>query len=435
MKTIIRSILILLMTAATASADTLPEPAAPMAAVSTAQESRAVKIGLFTRWFEQQGGKFMYDIALEEVPGFGLGLVAHEPVPKGAEYLTIPYKLAIGMETVLADNKVGPVFSELNKTYGADARFALILYLLNQKLVAGAKSAIAPYIDTLPASYPDSPLFYSSQDLDMLMGSEIYSDIVNERESLRGQYESLKKRVFEKYPEHFPSAKIGFTEFLWGIGTYNSRINYIEGRTPREHFIPMADMVNCQQPKPRDDTLKGVEDNGRYLFMAANANTRAGEQLFFSYGYKSNWELFKYLGFLLDDTGNRCVWMRLPYKEGTREKFGYYGAPLLCVAADEIEQKRLVGKFWEYLRFLAPEPKGEKELLTLLLAEVEARLARNPYDVTARPEQLAKRYMIFEKTEFLRIKQAIEQQLKTPAGISSTDGRSAWSTMNSRLPD
>ena len=69
----------------------------------------------FVKWFEEQGGKFRYDITLEEIPGFGLGLVAHEPVPKGAEYLVVPYHLAIGMDTVLNDKKVGAVFRELNK--------------------------------------------------------------------------------------------------------------------------------------------------------------------------------------------------------------------------------------------------------------------------------------------------------------------------------
>jgi len=284
-------------------------------------------------WAKENGARFNRKFSIQYIDGFGLGLVAGETIAEGERYLTIDTRLLIGRDTVLKDTQLAPALATLPRSIHKNTKLLLALFLLHHKHAAKNGSFWWPYISTLPDDYCESPFFWNDDDLETLKGSYIYKLVASDRVALSRQFETLKTMLFYRFPNLFPGTAATLDEFFWAVWSVRSRLFYIEGLMPREHLVPLADMINCMEPERPVKTSfveKGPEDN--QVQLLADRNVAAGQQIFESYGAKSGLETLYYEGFFLEPPVNDCVWINLSYGTASR------GPRWRCVGKEYIKK-------------------------------------------------------------------------------------------------
>ena len=123
----------------------------------------------------------------------------------------------------------------------------LATYLLTQKHSA-TPSPWQPYIDSLPTTYSNMPIFYSMKYLNMLKGSFTLQKIADRIDSLRAEYENIKAHV----PEF---GQFTHAEFVWARLVVITRIfGLVIHGTKTDGLVPYADMLNHKKPKDASDT-------------------------------------------------------------------------------------------------------------------------------------------------------------------------------------
>jgi len=131
---------------------------------------------------------------------------------------------------------------------------------------------------------------------------------------MRHTYDQLREHLFAKDRATFPKKAFTLKEWTWAFTMYDSRViqlhrgNNQEGNTPT--FIPLIDMVNCRES--HDKTFIKFNDRTQTADMRADVDFAAGEQVFETYGNKSNYEYLLYNGFVMDMNPNECVYIELP---------------------------------------------------------------------------------------------------------------------------
>jgi len=156
------------------------------------------------------------------------------------------------------------------------------------------KSFFQPYYSVLPDSYPNMPIFWSSDQLSWLRGSYILQQIEDRRANIRSDYELITKAIGA---ENMTSIAT-FDEFLWARMVVASR-NFgivIDGiRT--DALVPYADMLNHSRPR---QTRWQFDSRRKTFLIISQQALHAGSQVFDSYGKKCNSRFLLNYGFAVD---------------------------------------------------------------------------------------------------------------------------------------
>mmetsp|Transcript_7485 Transcript_7485/g.11101 ORF Transcript_7485/g.11101 Transcript_7485/m.11101 type:complete len:472 (+) Transcript_7485:172-1587(+) len=409
-------------------------------------DERKRKIRRFLAWMRKHGAVFTKNVTLEEIPKMGLGMKAYESLKPNERYLYIPKKLLISHHLVKTSPSLASIFTTLHKEMGASVKYDIMFYLLHHRFVKGRKSFWKPYLDILPQDFPNSPIFWNDADLSKLEGSPLHSSILNRREQIRRQYEAIKQRIFERFPHAFPPHLITLKAFMWAEWVYSSRLFFIEGANPREHLVPLADMVNCEEPVPmvkdQHQFVQLTSDRSGDVELRSNRAFQAGDQVFESYGYKSNGELLQYEGFLIENNPNDCVWINIPLFHRRdalqRLKLSNNPSPEYCFSPSAIEtQRRFPQNSIALLRFYAASdddvaaasdgsffhrPQStyhERETFLAFKGIVQRLLDNNPFHEQSMrsyarspvPTKLAVSFRVFEKQQHVKLLSAIQYHL------------------------
>uniref|UniRef100_A0A7S1KKU6 Rubisco LSMT substrate-binding domain-containing protein n=1 Tax=Percolomonas cosmopolitus TaxID=63605 RepID=A0A7S1KKU6_9EUKA len=395
---------------------------------------RRKSIRQFLKWMQEHGAD-VSKISLKEFPSMGLGVAARKDLSRGDVYMRIPKKLLVSVHGITHSATLSPIFASQQ----LQIKDIFIVFLLFEKFVKREDSFWHPYIDILPEHYDMSPFFWSVSNLEYLKGSNIYQRTIWERNFHRQRFNSLKERVFDRFPEYFANADISFEKFAWAEWTYSSRLFFIEGQNPREHLVPLAEMVNCFEPFPIDRSTQFVEttsDGSGDVVVKANHQFKRGQQIFESYGYKSNAELLRYEGFHFGDSNpNDCIWLDLPFYQhranDIRQKMGLQGPPQYCFSPRDILSKDLwPQQAMSYLRLLVATAEennrdfrtvvsraNEVRVYNTLLRVVRDMINANPYteqsllNTSLTPQaRLAIEFRLFEKKQLQKIKSSIQMK-------------------------
>lgn len=273
------------------------------------------------------------------------GLCARSTVPAGTAALRIPAPLLITLETARASN-IGRAIADRGVALGSP--FSEIAAFLIQEL-DNPGSVWKPFLETLPASFANVPVYFTPDEMDLLQGSFVRRTVQQRRAALRAEHERLRTNVAA-------FADVGYDRFLWAwtaVATRNFEIEVNGGKTAA--MVPLADILNHRMPP---ETHWNYDEESRAFVLTAMRGFAAGEPLHTSYGAKGNSRLLLNYGFCLaaNDHDEAALQLALPGQPAqTFQVQPDYGAA---------ETRRMFGFL---RRGLAghPEPVGEAAALPI----------------------------------------------------------------------
>ncbi|KAL7575440.1 hypothetical protein ACA910_007341 [Epithemia clementina (nom. ined.)] len=235
----------------------------------------------------------------------GRGLLARRDINDGDELLKIPIKLCLTKNSARKALGKDVLSSEINEY------LAIACQLIHERYALGEKSFFKAYIGVLPEVEEVNPTFtWSKEDLDFLEGSPVVAATKSLQMKLEREYQALlggEDGLIAKYPDRFPAEHFTYENWVWAFTILFSRAIRLRSLQQGETLalVPYADLINHS---PFSQAYIDARESGDWLFktggeeviLYADRGYRRMEQIYISYGQKSNAELLLLYGFAVE---------------------------------------------------------------------------------------------------------------------------------------
>lgn len=218
------------------------------------------------------------------------GLVANNNIRKGEKLLFVPPSLVITADSEWSCPEAGEVL----KRNSVPDWPLLATYLISEASLMSS-SRWSNYISALPRQ-PYSLLYWTRAELDRyLEASQIRARAIERSNDVIGTYNDLKLRIFSRHPDLFPEEVFNMETFRWSFGILFSRLVRLPSMDGKVALVPWADMLNhsCEV-----ETYLDYDKSSEGIVFTTDRSYQPGEQVFISYGKKSNGELLLSYGFV-----------------------------------------------------------------------------------------------------------------------------------------
>ncbi|CAA7407149.1 unnamed protein product [Spirodela intermedia] len=224
------------------------------------------------------------------------GLVALKNIRKGEKLLFVPPSLVITSDSEWSSKEAGDVL----RKYPVPDWPYLATYLISEASVMGS-SRWSRYISALPRQ-PYSLLYWTRSELDtFLVASPIRERAIERINDVIGTYNDLRDRIFSKYPNLFPEEVFNIETFLWSFGILFSRLVRLPSMDGKLALVPWADMLNHSSEV---EAFLDYDKSSQGIVFTTDRAYQPGEQVFISYGKRSNGELLLSYGFVPKEGSN-----------------------------------------------------------------------------------------------------------------------------------
>jgi len=242
----------------------------------------------FAQWLANNKALSRTNLGIFE--GLRFGGLAGTDIKTGESLFRIPLSVVITKETVAKE----PWAAYQGWSFD---REPLMVWLINE--LANKESFWAPYLSTLPTDFSSFPIFWSEEDLAELQASSLRETIVSSKKLLEQTFARLSKNLIQANPTLFPNG-LTYEQYIWAYCVVSSRAwtfgnNFV--------LVPLGDLLNHRP----DAGFPGVDVSGQYLEVNATQDYIKGDQVFMSYGNKSNSELLGTYGFILEDNPHEAA--------------------------------------------------------------------------------------------------------------------------------
>ncbi|CAH9072858.1 unnamed protein product [Cuscuta epithymum] len=244
---------------------------------------------LLQKWLSDSGLP-PQKLAIQRVDVGERGLVALEKIRKGEKLLFVPPSLVITADSEWSVSDAGQVL----RSYRVPDWPLIATYLISEASLMKS-SRWGDYISALPRQ-PYSLLYWTRSELDRyLEASQIRERAIERVNDVVGTYNDLRLRVFCNHPELFPEEIFNMETYKWSFGILFSRLVRLPSMNGRVALVPWADMLNhsCQV-----EAFLDYDKSSRGVVFRTDRAYEPGEQIFISYGKKSNGELLLSYGFV-----------------------------------------------------------------------------------------------------------------------------------------
>jgi len=235
----------------------------------------------------------------------GRGLLARRDINDGDNLLKIPIKLCMTKASARKALGKDVLPREINEY------LAVACQLIHERCVLGEESYWKPYIDVLPETEEVNPTFtWNDDDLSFLNGSPVIAATKSLQMKLQREYEALlggEDGLCNKYPDRFPKEHFTYENWIWAFTMLFSRAIRLRSLKEGETLamVPYADLINHS---PFSQAYIDAREGGDWLFSSgeeevilyADRGYRRMEQIYISYGQKSNAELLLLYGFAVE---------------------------------------------------------------------------------------------------------------------------------------
>ena len=212
-------------------------------------------------------------------------IIAKEKIKESEIILTIPKNILISFETAKNYYSNNTKLINLIKEFKSPKHTLIALFILENLNNEKYKF----YFDFMPKNFNIFPIFYKNEEIEYLKGSNFYEEIINKKNDLLFDYEILKNLNFD----------INFIKFCEIHMLISSRIFGIEiNNKNTDAMIPFADLFNHSYER---NTQWYFDDNLDCFVVEAIKNIEKNEEIFDSYGNKSNSRFLLNYGFLLEN--------------------------------------------------------------------------------------------------------------------------------------
>ncbi|KAF5482635.1 hypothetical protein F2P56_003189 [Juglans regia] len=229
-------------------------------------------------------------MAIERVEVGERGLVASKNIRKGEKLLFVPPSLVITADSEWSCAEAGKVLKQ-----NSVPDWPLLATYLISEASQMKSSRWRNYISALPRQ-PYSLLYWTRAELDRyLEASQIRERAIERITDVIGTYNDLRLRIFSNYPHLFPEEVFNIETFKWSFGILFSRLVRLPSMDGRVALVPWADMMNhsCEV-----DTFLDYDRPSKGVVFTTDRPYEPGEQVYISYGKKSNGELLLSYGFV-----------------------------------------------------------------------------------------------------------------------------------------
>lgn len=223
-------------------------------------------------------------------------ICAKDNISSSDDILLIPEKLIITHEKSLQ----GPLNKKLSSKIDCEhTHFAI--FLLEEKEKKD-KSFWFPYINSLPKTYEDMPIFFDEEKLELVKGTLALKKIILRKQQLEQDYKS----ICSLEPEF---SRFSLRDFTWGRLVTITRIFGFDIKGLKTSgLVPLADMLNHKKPDGvtnKMDTHWEFNDKKYGFLITARKNIKKDKEIYDSYGFKCNTRFFVNYGFTLEEDNSQ----------------------------------------------------------------------------------------------------------------------------------
>ena len=186
----------------------------------------------------------------------------------------------------------------------------LTTYILQEKK-KGEESKYFPFIDILPKTFENFPIFFTPEEKEWLRGSPFLDQVEEKIIDVKTDFDL----ICDKVPEYSQFSLTEFSEIRMMVSSRIFGMNILGKKT--DGFVPMADMLNHKRPKQTSWTY--TDDKNGFVIEALKDIPR-NEQVYDSYGKKCNSRFFLNYGFIVENNDGNEVPIKVYYPESDDKK-------------------------------------------------------------------------------------------------------------------
>ncbi|KAL2609007.1 hypothetical protein R1flu_027580 [Riccia fluitans] len=208
------------------------------------------------------------------------GVLALEDINQGETLSSLPMTVGLYNNDSVID------------TSAVDAWDYAAARLLREK-AKGGESDWSPYIGILPEYLP-TPVHLDSQELEEVQWWPLMRELIQVRKAIKESYGQFSRSQL---------AFANYNEYKWAVTMVHSRAFTLPVKPDEQYeqyvLMPFMDMINHHYHYKADWMSQPVWNNK--LEIVAKRTVKKGEELFASFGPRTNDNLFLYYGFVLKD--------------------------------------------------------------------------------------------------------------------------------------
>ena len=224
------------------------------------------------------------------------GVISNGDINKYETIMSIPNECLITLELVLS-KPYGKQISELmHNELNSPKHCLLSCFLLFEENNPNYKY----YFDLLPKDYNNFPIFYTHDELAYLSGSPFLNSVINKKIDMQMDYNKLCEKIenFSQFSfDKFCKARCIISSRVFGITIHNVKTDAL---------VPFADLLNHRRPR---QTQWFYDDEKDAFIVQAIENIEQGNEIFDSYGKKTNARFLLNYGFSIEnnETSEYCI--------------------------------------------------------------------------------------------------------------------------------
>ena len=216
------------------------------------------------------------------------GVLAKNNIMKDEIIMTIPRECLISLETALETDYGKKIGEFMYKELNSPKHCLLTSFILYEEKNPKYKY----YFDLFPKDFSNFPIFYTSKELEYLKGSPFLLQILEKKEDMKSDYAILCQYLpdFKQFSYlKFCQARLLISSRIFGISINDNKTDVL---------APFADLLNHKRPR---QTQWYYDDNLESFVIQATEDIKEGNEIFDSYGRKTNARFLLNYGFCLED--------------------------------------------------------------------------------------------------------------------------------------
>lgn len=316
----------------------------------------------------------------------GRGLVARRDVNLYEEIARVPLKMLLTKDSSRAKFGANIISDDMSE-YSAIA-----LQLIHERFVE-EDSFWTPYLDVLPSVQDVGASFAWEEDeiKTLLVGSPLQNMSLFLRTRVREDFQELEDDVLSKHRDTFPANAFTLQNYIWAYCNLFSRAVRLDFEDTPGDFVALVPYIDLINHSPTSQTyiqgiLEGVElpfglvEKERYIIVRADRYYAKYEQIYISYGPKSNAQLLLLYGFCLERNSQDFVQVSISHlldeNDYADAKRRYIAKNKMQTANFPLYRERFTEDMMKFLRLLVVDKDFLQLEDTATPEEVDAAFAQ-----------------------------------------------------------
>lgn len=239
----------------------------------------------------------------------GRGLVARRDIDNYEDLAQVPYKLLFTKDTSRE------VFGEECITKDMSEYAAIALQLIHERFVEKENSFWAPYIGVLPSVDEVGASFaWDKEELDTLLaGSPLRNMSYFLQDQVNQEFSDIQEGIMGKFPEKFPADAFTLENYVWAYSVLFSRavrLDFPDQDDFEDDIVALVPHIDLINHNPNSESrirgvsegpnIPGISKPERSVVVRSDRYFNKYEQIYISYGRKSNAQLLMLYGFSME---------------------------------------------------------------------------------------------------------------------------------------